>query len=63
MIKLDEAEAASIFEILLDRLQMGEEFIITRRGTPVANLVPIKPATDRGEPEFGPGKNQSEVRR
>lgn len=32
---------------LLRRVEAGEEVVITRRGKPVANLVPHRPATSR----------------
>jgi prevent-host-death family protein len=33
---------------LLDRVAQGETIEITRRGQPVARLVPIRPAADHG---------------
>ena len=35
-------EAKSHFSKLLEKVQAGEEFTITKHGTPVARLVPIK---------------------
>jgi len=32
---------------LVDRAERGEETIITRRGKPVAKLVPVQPGRDR----------------
>ena len=32
---------------LLDRVERGEEIVITRRGKPVAKLVPLTPGFDR----------------
>jgi prevent-host-death family protein len=32
---------------LLDKVARGEKFVITRRGWPVAKLVPVKPQSDR----------------
>ena len=32
---------------LLDRVERGEEIVITRRGKPVAKLVPAEPSFDR----------------
>lgn len=32
---------------LVDRAERGEETIITRRGKPVAKLVPVQPVRDR----------------
>lgn len=34
---------------LLDRVEAGEEIVITRRGAPVAKLVPLAPARERKE--------------
>ncbi len=38
------AEAKAHLSDLLSRVEKGEELVITRRGRPVANLVPIRPA-------------------
>jgi prevent-host-death family protein len=35
-------EAKSHFSELLEKVEAGEEFTITRHGTPVARLIPIK---------------------
>jgi len=34
---------------LLDRVERGEEIVITRRGKPVARLVPAEPGIDRNK--------------
>ena len=39
-------EAKNKLSELVDRAEAGEELIITRRGKPVAKLVPIKAARD-----------------
>ena len=36
-------EAKNKLSALLDRVERGEEIVITRKGRPVAKLVPIKP--------------------
>lgn len=36
-------EAKTRFSELLARVESGEEFVITRRGRPVANLSPVRP--------------------
>jgi prevent-host-death family protein len=36
-------EAKTNFSALLERVERGEQITITRRGKPVARLVPIKP--------------------
>jgi prevent-host-death family protein len=40
-------EAKTHFSQLLDRVEAGEEIIITRHGEPVAKLAPIKPVHDQ----------------
>ena len=42
-------EAKTHFSALLEKVEAGEEFTITKHGTPVARLVPIKKA-DRHRP-------------
>jgi prevent-host-death family protein len=37
-------EAKTHLSALLDRVEKGEELTITRRGVPVARLVPVRPA-------------------
>jgi prevent-host-death family protein len=41
-------EAKSKLGSLLDRVERGEEIVITRRGRAVARLVPAEPGFDRG---------------
>ncbi len=40
-------EAQSHFSELLERVVCGEEIIITRHGSPIARLVPERPATSQ----------------
>lgn len=40
-------EAKNTLGALLDRVEQGEEVIITRRGKPVARLIPNQPGFDR----------------
>ncbi len=40
------AEARKRFGVLLDRVTSGETVEITRRGRPVARLIPVQPAFD-----------------
>ena len=40
MLKIGAFEAKNTFRTLLDRVQRGEEIVITRHGQPVARLVP-----------------------
>ncbi len=42
-------EAKNRLGTLLDRVERGEEIVITRRGRPVAKLVPIGPSFDRAK--------------
>jgi Antitoxin of toxin-antitoxin stability system len=39
MAEIDAVEAESIFDVLLKRVEAGEEFIISRNGVAVAKLV------------------------
>jgi prevent-host-death family protein len=45
MVTVDVSEAEAEFEALLDRVQRGEEVVITREGKPVARMVATKPAS------------------
>lgn len=47
MSEIGAFQAKNTLGSLLDRVEKGEEITITRRGTPVAKLVPIKPGFDR----------------
>jgi len=49
MIQIGAFEAKNTLGTLLDRVQDGEEIIITRHGRPVARLVPNSGATDRAQ--------------
>ena len=40
-------EAKNKLSALLDRVEQGEEVVITRHGEPVAKLVPHRPTMDR----------------
>ncbi len=42
-------EAKSHFSELLEKVEAGEEFTITKHGTPIARLVPIKKKYSRDE--------------
>ena len=42
-------EAKNRLSALLERAERGEEIVITRRGRPVAKLVPVKPAYDAAQ--------------
>jgi len=47
MSEIGAFEAKNKLSALLDRVEKGEEIVITRRGIPVAKLVPAKPTFDR----------------
>ncbi len=47
MHEIGAFEAKNTFGSLLDRVEKGEEIVITRRGTPVAKLVPTNTGFDR----------------
>ena len=46
MAEVGAFEAKNKLSELLDRAERGEEVVITRRGRPVAKLVPIKSASE-----------------
>lgn len=43
MIEVGAFEAKNKLSALLERVERGEEVLITRRGKPVARLVPVTP--------------------
>lgn len=47
MSEVGAFEAKNTLSALLDRVEKGEEITITRRGTPVAKLVPTRIGFDR----------------
>ena len=49
MSEIGAFEAKNTLGALLDRVQSGEEIIITRHGRPAARLVPYKGAIDRAQ--------------
>jgi len=49
MLKIGAFEAKNTFGNLLERVQRGEEIIITRHGQPVARLVPNTPKIDENQ--------------
>jgi prevent-host-death family protein len=49
MIKVGAFEAKNILSALLDRVEQGEEIVITRHGKPVARLVPNAGGIDRAQ--------------
>lgn len=49
MLEVGAFEAKNTLGSLLDRVQDGEEIVITRHGRPVARLVPNSGAVDRAQ--------------
>jgi len=49
MDQIGAFEAKNRLSALLDRVEQGEEIVITRRGKPVAKLVPVGPGFDRAK--------------
>jgi prevent-host-death family protein len=49
MSEIGAFQAKNTFSSLLDRVEKGEEIVITRRGTPVAKLVPTNQGFDRAK--------------
>lgn len=49
MREMGAFEAKSKFGHLLDRVEHGEEIVITRRGKAVARIVPADPGFDRAK--------------
>ena len=47
MREIGAFDAKNRLSALLDLVERGEEVVITRRGKPVARLVPASPAVDR----------------
>jgi prevent-host-death family protein len=51
MIEVGAFEAKNTLGALLDRVERGEEIVITRHGKPVARLVPNHGGFDRAQAE------------
>jgi prevent-host-death family protein len=49
MSEIGAAAAKRNFSALLDRVERGEEVVITRKGRAVAKLVPVQPRPDRDQ--------------
>jgi len=47
MLEIGACEAKNRLGSLLDRVEGGEEIVITRRGKRIARLVPVGPGFDR----------------
>lgn len=55
MREIGAFEAKNKLGQLLDRVEAGEEVVITRRGKIVARLVPARPAVDRDQARAAAG--------
>lgn len=49
MQEISAGEAIDVFQSILDRVELGEEFVITRHGKPVARLITADESTDRAK--------------
>jgi prevent-host-death family protein len=49
MREIGAFEAKNRLGALLDRVEQGEEIVITRRGRPVAKLIPTGPGFDKAK--------------
>jgi prevent-host-death family protein len=49
MVEVGAFEAKNKLSALLDRVEKGEEIVITRHGRPVAKLVPTSGGVDRSQ--------------
>jgi prevent-host-death family protein len=49
MIEVGAFEAKNKLSALLDRVEKGEEIVITRHGRPIAKLIPANGGVDRAE--------------
>ena len=59
-MQVSVAEAKNKLTELIRVVESGEEVTICRRGTPVVNLVPAKPAASR-KPKFGTLKGRIKI--
>jgi len=62
MLRIGAFEAKNTFGALLDRVQRGEEIIITRHGQPVARLVPDTTSIDKSQVEAALERIRSRAR-
>jgi len=62
MTKIGAFEAKNTLGSFLDRVEQGEEIVITRRGEPVARLVPSSGEIDREQARAAAGRIRSRAR-
>lgn len=63
MVEIGAFEAKNTLGTLLNRVEGGEEIVITRHGRPVARLVPNTEQRDRGVAEAAVKRIQSRAKR
>jgi len=63
MIEIGAFEAKNTLGALLDRVQGGEEIVITRHGKPVARLVPNAGSIDRAQEQAASRRIRSRAAR
>ena len=63
MAEIGAFEAKNTLGALLDRVQRGEEIVITRHGKPVARLVPNTGGIDRSQARAAAERIQARARR
>jgi prevent-host-death family protein len=62
MKEIGAFEAKNTLGALLDRVERGEEIIITRHGRPVARLVPSSGGIDRAQAQAAMDRMQARAR-
>ena len=63
MLEIGAFEAKNTLGALLDRVESGEEIVITRHGRPVARLVPNSGSVDRTVAEAAAKRIQGRAKR
>jgi prevent-host-death family protein len=63
MAEIGAFEAKNTLGSLLDRVEQGEEIVITRHGKPVARLVPHRPRIDREQAQAALDRIRERARR
>ena len=62
MQQIGAFEAKNTLGSLLDRVEAGEEIVITRHGKPVARLVPNRAGSDRSKAEAAAARIRARAR-
>ena len=63
MTEIGAFEAKNTLGTLLDRVEQGEEIVITRHGKPVARLVPNSPGIDRDQAQAAADRLRERARK